>query len=129
MLQLTFGLPFWQCPVPSTLSFTEVNAAALTANAFGTTNSAAAAAATIVASLTAVHRRRRAPPESLLFIPAPPSSGSTWCAKGGAGTGSWSPELVPQSSLLSQPRELRAAGTAIATSVGPHRRFQQTAIA
>src|ERR671926_1195068 len=81
MLQLTFGLPFWQCPVPSTLSFTEVNAAALTANAFGTTNSAAAAAATIVASLNAVHRRRRAPPESLLFIPAPPSSGSTWCAR------------------------------------------------
>src|SRR5919202_5848689 len=75
MLQLTFGLPFWQCPVPSASSFTVVNAAPLAAKAFGTTNSAAAMAPITAKSLTAVHRWRRAPPESLLIIPLPPSSG------------------------------------------------------
>src|SRR5512132_653206 len=35
MLQLMFGFPFWQCPVPSTVSFTDVNAAPLTCVAAG----------------------------------------------------------------------------------------------
>src|SRR5438552_1717494 len=47
MLQFTFGLPFLQCPVPSAVSFTVVNAAPLTgvlAMAPGEMNAAAATA-------------------------------------------------------------------------------------
>src|SRR5919202_2707854 len=73
MLQLTFGLPFWQWPVPSTLSVTVVNPAPLTgafANAVGTTRSAAPTAATTTRSFNGLVMRY------LLFTPAPPSSGS-----------------------------------------------------
>src|SRR5919202_1481010 len=78
MLQLTFGLPFLQWPVPSTLSFTVVNPAPLTgvfANAVGTTRSAAPTAATTTRSFNGLVMRY------LLFTSAPPSSGSMLSAR------------------------------------------------
>ena len=55
MLQLMAGLPFWQCPVPSTPSFTVVKPAPVTAAA----GTATRAAATATANPVMLKRARR----------------------------------------------------------------------
>src|SRR4051794_18477334 len=58
MLQLTFGLPFWQCPVPSAVSLTVVNAAPVTACADAAENNPTAAMHTSTAKPRNEYRAR-----------------------------------------------------------------------
>src|SRR4051795_9035592 len=91
MLQLTFGFPFWQWPVPSADSLTVVNAAPVTrvlACAAAEQHNAAAAAQTSAASARVArarpeHKRERPSHERVKKVSMEPPSGPTSCRPDG----------------------------------------------
>src|SRR3954471_23415383 len=88
MLQLTFGLPFWQCPLPSADSLTVVNAAGALACAAAEQPNAAAAAQTSAASVRVArarpeHKRERPSHERVKKVSMEPPSGPTSCRPDG----------------------------------------------